>query len=248
MSMAKIFLESLWLTNKSRHHVVLSTRSLSNDQIKELKDIYPGVVIENKLWNWPRMAEMAQLPVSVLKKYKKEVENQYVTPENRIWKLMVAGEDRPKALFDVMVRNDVPMLHFDIDTLFRAPVDHIYKTIEKHDLCLLLRPNVMPLKARITISTIGIMKNYYTMEFFSKWFDHLAKVPPIHRPIGFGQTSCWYAFEEMPHLRVHKLDSRWGYPGKRNNREDNYIWSGAVHKLTKDDCVKLFERELENLK
>lgn len=248
--MAKIFLESLWLTNKSRHHVVLSTRELSNDQIKELEDIYPGVVIENKMLNWQKLEDISKLPVYILKKLKKQVENRYVNPKNKIWKLMIAAEDRPKALFDVMVRegDGVPILHFDIDTLFRAPVDHIFKTIEKNDLCLLLRPNIKPLKARITISTIGIMKNYNTMEFFSKWFDHLARVPPIQRPIGFGQTSCWYAFEEMPHLKVHKFDSRWGYPGKHNNKADNYVWSGAVHKLTKDDCVELFGRELENLK
>ena len=30
--------------------------------------------------------------------------------------------------------------------------------------------------------------------FLKTWLNHLCKVPPHERPVGYGQTSCYYAY------------------------------------------------------
>ena len=245
--MGKVFLESLWQTNRDTYRCLLTTRNFNDQMISEYRNIYPGLQVENKLINFEKMSDYAKVPVKTLKKWKKEIESRYVTPQNRCWKLMIAGDDRPHAIYDLMLRGEgkyIPILHFDIDTLFRRNLWPMSVDAAKHDLCLLLRPKINPVKARITISTIGIKTNERTIKFFSRWMHWIGVVPPLERPIGYGQTSCWKAFEECPDLIVKTLDRRFAYPGQ--NRKDNIIWTGAIHKMTKEDCVKYFRREMRS--
>ena len=105
----------------------------------------------------------------------------------------------------------------------------------------------MPLKARITISTMTYQRTSQVLEFFDRWMYWLDYCPPPRRPVGYGQTSCWYAFEEvMGTLNFHKLDQTWGYPN--NAKSEHHIWAGAIHKLRKDDCAQKFDEELKGLK
>lgn len=250
--MAKTFLKSLSLTNGEDNMVILSTRDLEDNQIKELHTYYPNLTVENKIIDMERFAARAKVSVNTLIKYRREVENSYVTPQNRVWKLMIAAEDRPRALFDLLQRDCfgkiMPIYHFDIDTLFLKNISPITETAMNHDCCLLLRYNIMPVKAKITISTMFWRRTEVTMEYFDRWMHYLDILPPPERPIGYGQTSCWYAFKDVEHkLKCHTLGPAWGYPGKKMNQESNYVWSGAVHKLKKNDCTKLFAEKLEEL-
>ena len=61
--------------------------------------------------------------------------------------------------------------------------------------------------------------------------------------MGFGQLSCWYAFEEVrADLQYAQLPLTFGLPGR--NAPDDIVWTGNVHRLAKDDCVDLFKEEL----
>jgi hypothetical protein len=245
---AKIFLESFKITNGEQENIVFSTRNLSYEQITELKDLYSRLKIYNIYFNYNEISKRIAIPKSVLLTHKREVENNHVTDGNKIWKLIIAGEDRIKDLFNIMLnrshQGDI-IIHFDIDTLFRKPLSPIYPLAEKNDLCLLIRHNLMPYKARITISTIGVNVNRRTINFFSKWVGIINTIHPQARPIGFGQLSCWFAYCKCPDLKICKLDNRFGYPGLK--KRSGIVWSGAVNKMKKSDCIDFFKKQLPSL-
>lgn len=246
--LAEVFLKSLWKTNEDTFRVLLSTRELKDKQVKKLREFHPCVDVENKRFNYEEMADRAKVSVPKLLEYKRQIEKRYVTPENRVWKLMIAAEDRPRSLFDLLQRGEgsgTPIFHFDIDTLFLKSIMPIMNTALAHDCCLLFRPKINPIKARITISTMFWRRTEVVLEFFQRWMHWLDACPPPERPIGYGQTSCWYAYKDVEdRIKVHTLGPAWGYPGKKMNRGSNFVWSGAVHKLTKADCIKQFGEKL----
>jgi len=245
---AEIFLRSLYKTNGDQFPVLLSTRDLTVGQMGDLHCLHPRLEIENETLDMDSLAKRAQVSTKTLWKYRRQVENQYISPKNKVWKLMIAAEDRPRALYDVLQRggNDYPLLHFDIDTLFRKDISPLLPHAMANECCLLLRPNIQPIKARITISTMTWRKTDNTMKFFERWFHWLDGCPPPFRPIGYGQTSCWFAFEELEkELVYYKLPPEWAYPG--GNKPSNFIWTGAVHKLSKKDCAIKFEKEMQAL-
>jgi len=194
---AKVFLESLLKTNGDKFDVLLSTRDLSIAQIMSLHSYYPKLEVENDILNMVELANRARIPVKRLQKYRRQIEKRFVTSENKVWKLLIAAEDRPRALHEVIARRgEDPIIHFDIDTLFRKDISPLAEMANQHDCCLLLRPKIRPIKARITISTMTWKRNAATMSFFDRWFHWLDFCKPNTRPIGYGQTSCWFAFEE----------------------------------------------------
>jgi hypothetical protein len=222
--MAEVFLKSLRITNNGHFRVLLSTRNLNDTQINRLKSFYPGVEIENKFLNFEDLAVQACTTVECLKGFKKEVEEEHVNMKNKVWKLMIAAEDRPKALFDLLLRGNngvaTPIMHFDIDTLFRKSIWPLIFAAMKHDCCLLLRENFRPIKGRITISTMAWRRNERTIDL---------------------------AFKDLrDNINYHKLSKEWGYPGL--NKKSNYVWSGAIHKCMKKECIQLFEEQLGELK
>jgi hypothetical protein len=75
-----------------------------------------------------------------------------------------------------------------------------------------------------------------------EWMKNIDAVPPQQRPIGFGQSSCWEAFQNhREQLTWDKLPLEYGLPGR--NKTNDKIWTGNVHKLRKDECVGVFEQE-----
>ncbi len=245
---AKVFLQSLYKSNSDRWPVLLDTRDLTKCQVEELHEYYPILEVQNKKLDMELLAKRAAVPVETLWKYRRQVEKQHVTINNKVWKLMIAAEDRPRTLLRLLKKKrtgDVVM-HFDIDTLFRKPILTLYLEAAKYDCCLLLRPKINPMKARITISTMAWQKTTMTMKFFKRWMYWLDYCPPPRRPIGYGQTSCWYAYEELyKDLKCYTLPAEWAYPG--GNKASNIIWTGAIHKLKKSDCATQFKEEMDRL-
>lgn len=251
--LGKVFTKSIANVSGDKFSLFLTTRGLTQDQCDELFELHPDIAIDNNEYDFELMAEYAGVSIDQLLQYKKEVESRYVTKNNKVWKLMVAADDRPKSLAGLLFNDDfdvdVPVLHFDIDTLFRKDIYPLVDDAISHDCCLLYRPDHPNVKARITISTMTFIANQNTFDFFDRWFHYLDAVPPKDRPIGYGQTSCWLGFRDVQkNLNYKKLSPKWGYPGKKSNGPNNFVWSGAVHKLAKDDCVKMFSSELEGIK
>jgi hypothetical protein len=256
LEMAKVFLRSLHVAmGTSAPYVWLDTRGLTAVECDNLKTYSADGMchIVNRAIPMKDWAARAGVSVRQLKIFKEQCEQRFVSNKNRVWKLMTAGDDRVQALYDLIWNppKEGPdwtimpkfFVHFDIDTLFRKPLIGLPKMMEEADIWLKLRRGHKTLKARITIDTIFLNGADNVRAFFDRWRYHINRVPPRERPVGWGQASCWHAFVETEaKLNYKQLPLEYGLPG-RNWKED-VIWTGNVHKLAKDDCVKLFIQEL----
>jgi hypothetical protein len=66
-----------------------------------------------------------------------------------------------------------------------------------------------------------------SLEFMKHWITHIDCVPPKDRHLGYGQTSCWYAYEQMKYafpgsVNWHSVDKKFVSPAMK---EDDIIWS-----------------------
>lgn len=259
--MAKIFLKSLHRVHGDQPPLTwLDTRGLKPLQVQELYRCYADgrLYINSMLLPTRQWADRAGVSLKTMKTYKRQCESRYVNNSNKVWKLMTAGDDRVHRLCDIMWPtkplpnelvgwNPFPnyVAHFDIDTLFRKPLTApVHSLMGQADLWLKLRPDHKVTKARITIDCILVRPNRGVLKFFVEWQRWINRMSPMDRPIGWGQASCWHAYERTKKtMNCRTLPLCWGLPGR--NRPDDIIWTGNVHKLAKDDCVKMFAKELK---
>lgn len=245
--MAEVFLQSLHKVMPDPPDVWLDTRDLTEEQINRLRQSYVTdtrrLHIVNQTIPWEQWAQRADVSVKTLRKYKQEIEGKYVRQNNRVWKLMTAGDNRVRALHDLLeLKAHDYIAHFDIDTLFRREL-RLEGLMREANIWLKLREGHSTLKARITIDCLLLKSTPDVLRFFEHWREHIDRVPPPERPVGFGQLSCWYAFEEVrADLQYAQLPLTFGLPGR--NAPDDIVWTGNVHRLAKDDCVDLFKEEL----
>lgn len=259
VKMGEVFLKSLRMVSAPYYLPVwLEGRSLSFEDMELLYSSYPRELlhINNQPLNMKRLALKAGVTLKQLQTFKKQCEGRYVSNKNKVWKLMIAGDDRVKSLNKLLYSWKIPenespkwagfnleyIAHFDIDTLFRKPLDMVPKMLEDVNIYLKLRPGHNIVKARITIDCILIKPANDVRLFFDRWIHYIDKVPPLERPIGYGQASCWLAFKEVERkLNYGTLPLSFGLPGR--NKKGDIIWTGNVHKLAKDDCVEKFKKE-----
>lgn len=255
--LAKIFVESFSEFHANRQiPLVIEGVDLTDFQVSDLRSRYKYLHINQHYIPMEHWAKRCGVSLNTLEKWRYEVEHSYVTPANRAWKLLIAGDHRIKT-----VRNMLEMIgaygicpagkilaHFDIDTIFRDNIEALSEYVLHHDAALKLRPQIQPIKARITIDLMVIKKTGASIQWLEDWTEIIDSVPPIERPIGFGQSSCWEAYKKAVEeycLQVNKLPISYGLPGR--NKPSDAIWCGNVHKLTKDDCANRFNKELGRL-
>jgi len=200
-------------------------------------------------------AKDCDVSVKQLQQWRREIEGDFVSGRNRVWKLLTAGGDRVRRVRSLMHTLGTPphlpdmLVHFDIDTLFRGSILGIEREMAGYDIGVKLRRGINPVKARITIDMMALKQTPCTMAWLSYWTANIAAVKPMDRPQGFGQSSCWDAFvstEAESSFNVLTLPLKYGLPGR--NRGNNVVWNGNVHNLKKDDCVALFRKELDRLR
>jgi len=249
---AEVFLESLYYIHKDDPpYVWMDTRGFSYDDVVDLMSYYKkGKITVNSLpLPMNKWARKAGLPVELMEKYKNECEQVYINENNKVWKLMTAGDDRVKRLYDVLWSKKFENIaHFDIDTLFRKPiVKTVSNLMRQADIWMKFRLSHNIVKARITIDCILVKPDESLKPFFDKWIYHIDRINPIERPVGWGQASCWHAYEEHKDEMKHAcLPLEFGLPGR--NRPENYVWNGNVHKLKKSDCAVMFKDEINKWK
>ena len=241
---AKLFLESYKYHNGEETTVILSTRGLDKQQVAELKSLYKNVVVKNDNFNIADMARKAKMSPKQLLRLKKQVEEKHVTEKNKVWKLMVAADDRVKSVLDVMKEytHEDYMLHFDIDMYFRDNLKELIKFIKSHDISIRLRLQ-SKLNRKTMIGIQGYKINKTTMQFVSKWISYVEKVPPHQRPMGYGQSACFYAYRDF------KRKVKWGSVPRRFIAPQMYdtdtIWSANTKEGKKKNleiCYQDFER------
>jgi len=260
--LAKVFVESFcYFHIENEVPLLITALGITAEQRRELVDLYPFIGLSVRQMPMKKWALECGVPVAKLKKWRREIEGDYVTKENKAWKLLTAGGDRVhevRRLVDTLRPHRHPtssahtepdmLVHFDIDTLFRKSVIPIETEMNGYDVGLKLRRRINPIKARITIDMMAIRRTPNAMLWLELWTAIINGVHPLEKPQGFGQSSCWQAFTEAEAkgLTALSLHLKYGLPGR--NRDDNIVWNGNVHKLKKDDCVAYFREELDRLR
>jgi hypothetical protein len=199
---AELFVKSLRKSNGDELRVILSSRNLDEKRQDQICKLYPGLVIINKNLKYTQMAKRAKIEKSALLRYKNQVETMKVNSENKVWKLMIAAEDRLKEISRVLRDFESPMLHVDVDTYVKKDITPIIEMVESHDFTTrwridkqIKRDGHVKYENRATlISVQGYNGSQNSKDFLNTWIDHLCNVPPHERPTGFGQASCYYAY------------------------------------------------------
>lgn len=247
---ALFYLETLRHYNNLLYPVVFNTVGLEIEQVRRLKMVYPNITVLNEPFELAAFSRRANIAAHRIAQYKEECENEYVTQTNRVWKLMTAGDDRIKALRNVLHQyhlQDFYVLHTDIDVYVRGKLDGLLDFMKKYDVCVKLRPKAHPVKTRITIDVMGYKISPDISPFLDDWVDEIDKVPLINRPLGFGQISCWSAYRKhKAKLNWGRLPLTYGLPGRTKSKD--VFWCGNLHKVTKKDCLVRFKEDFERRK
>lgn len=242
---AKIFVESFKYTNGENIPIVLSTRDLTIDQIHELEMLHKNVYVQNRALDKEAMAKRAGISLNKLLVHKKQIENVHVTDPSKIWKLMVAADDRVKSIraclqsYESSKHNYV--LHCDIDLYFRKKITELFNLVRANDISFRFRLTSKPnRKIMIGVQGLHIKKS---IPFLNKWIKYVNDVKPADRPLGYGQTSCFYAYRDM------KKQYKWGdIPIEfisPHMRSSDIIWSANTTKGKTENlqiCREDFER------
>ena len=226
---AKIFVESFRHTNGNDIRICLDGRDLSNNQIDELSS-HKNITIYNRELNKEWLAKRAGIGVNELLTHKDQIEKVHVTDKSKIWKLMIAADDRVKSIREALHRykdsKHTYMLHCDIDLYFRNKITNLFNLIRSHDISFRFRLNSKPnRKIMIGVEGLHIKKS---IAFLDQWIRYVNDVKPADRPLGYGQTSCYYAYRDL------KDQYKWGdIPIEfisPHMRPDDIIWSANTTK------------------
>jgi hypothetical protein len=253
-----LYLKAFKYYHGEKYHMVLDTRNLQPRDIKQIHKIYSNITVNNNNMSLEHIARLTDIPLNSLIDMKNSLEQVGANNTNRTWKMIIAGDDRIKALRDLM--NELPdnesVFHSDIDMYTRGRLDPFFSIIKKHDFTtrfrMYQRPNAND-NRKILINIMGFTNNQYTREFLNRWVFHIDSVRPKDRERGFGQTSCYYAFRDMNNLYPNEI--KWGdvhndklcglafdYPD--GSKSDHIAWFANKRnkKPNIENCYRDFER------
>jgi len=226
---AEIYLESFKYHNGEDTKIILSTRDLKVHELDRLYSLYGNLKIINKQLNFNSLIKKSKLNKNKLLNLKKQVEESHVTEKNKVWKLLIAADDRVKSTYSILKNNPSEdyILHTDIDLYFRDNIRTLVEFINQYDISIRLRLH-SKLNRKTMIGVQGYRVNDKSIAFMKKWINYIDNVAPHLRPLGYGQTSCYYAYNDF------KNKVKWGsVPLKYlapQMRDTDTIWSANTTK------------------
>jgi hypothetical protein len=256
--LAKTFVESYFLFNDIPMH--LDTRGLTEEQCLDLVKIVNNkapegaLTLSNRSIDYNDLSQKTGINVPTLKRYKSEVENRFGLPANeldmdaKVWKLLHAGEARIKAMYAQLKQRDA-VIQFDIDTLFRGNISVLKQLAERFDFAAKIRLGNTP-KIAISIGLVIYQNTRATCRWIDQWLSIIDSVPPVQRPLGFGQISCYNAFQvhkdNLKYIDLIKNYPRFGIPW--TNGPTDLIWTANTHGVPKSAYAQGFRDEIKRLK
>lgn len=245
----KIFIKSYTYHNGTNDKMIVTTRNLNKKQIKILKGLRNNIEVRNKNLNLTKLAKKANIDVQKLRNYKNETEKVKVNQNNKVWKLMIAGDERIKSIYKLMCEMDEGkhLLHFDADTYIKNNVSKIKNIIKNNDFSTIFRiqkqikrrGKVFREHRATLICVMGWTINKYSKEYMERWIHYIDKVPPKERKKGYGQTSSYYAYQD---ISKKYPNFKWGQlAGTRK------LWMNS-QKGSKINILGKAQKHFENLK
>lgn len=223
---AELFVESFYEHHGSEHMIYLCTRDLNRNQIEKLKSLYPNIIVSNKKINFDSISKRARMSKDKILELKKHIETNAVTKDTFIWKQAISVEDRYRtSIVESMDKypNEDYLVHFDIDMYFRNPLDDLFEIIRNNDISIKFRLNGKD-NRKVMGGLIGFRICKETRKFMNRWIYYIDKIPLYKKPIGYGQTSFYYAYRDL------EKDYNWGQVRSKyispRFEENDFIWSG----------------------
>jgi hypothetical protein len=243
----KIFIESFKSFHGEEMPMIATTRNLTDEQIAEVESMYKNVTVLNRKINMKSVSKRAKQNINTLLKYKQQIEYVHIRRRsgNVVWKQYISVEDRYKtSILEAMgyAQGEEYMMHIDADSYIRKSLDPIFDIIKKNDVSLIFRLD-RPKKNRKIFGTLsGYKLGGKATRFMNKWVEHIDAVPLHLKPVGYGQTSCYYAYRDLKGSNI-----RWGTIPKSwvnsSLNKNSLIWSGN-HARGKTKTVEIFEKDL----
>jgi hypothetical protein len=205
---ARLFVESLAKTNKKKYKLILSSRNLDKNRQEQLKKLYKGdIEVINQNLDYKTLAKRAEIPLDTLMQYKTETENVKINKYNWVWKLMISAEDRIREIKRVaysLNKGDL-MLNLDIDSYIRKSLDPWFDIIDNHDFTSIIKYDqqmkkfgYIKKKAYVIICCIqGYKIGDPSLLFLDRWMYYIERVSPKYRARGFGQITCYEAYDYL---------------------------------------------------
>jgi hypothetical protein len=234
----ELFLKSFKLYHGEEHKVFLCTRDLTESQIGNLKTLYSNIHVSNKKLDFGAIAERARLTVPELKVMKNCIENEPGAVKlNFLWKQAISVEDRN--------RNSITedyLIHFDIDMYFRKNLQELFDHIKNRDITIKFRFNKSEPRRKVMGGLIGFKICEKTRQFMDCWVHHIDAKPLYEKPIGYGQSSFWFAYCDMKN-EIHWGDIELKYISNKFLDTD-IIWSANTGRQSKQEILELCKQDL----
>ena len=254
--LAKIFTESFFMFN-SHYPLILDAVCPSDDQQNKLytiaKKYNANLSIAVTNLNYEQEAQRLGIPIETLKAYQHEVENNFgleahkIDLNAKVWKLMMAGDMRVKAVYRLLKNYNV--INFDIDTLFRDNISRLETIMQQNDVSAKIRLKNGP-KMAISIGLVAYQHNENVIAWVKEWIRIIDSIGPMKRPLGYGQISCYQAYQKfkdkMRFYNLIKNAPEFGRPWVRG--PNDIIWTANTHGIAKKEYVTIFGDELRRLK
>lgn len=245
----KLFVESYKYHNGEDKRMILFTKNLKGKQIKELESLYKNIEVRNENLSLDKIANKANISKKELIKFKNQTEKVKVNSNNKVWKLMIAGDNRIKNIYSLLkeIPENEHVLHFDVDMYITGKLDKIMEEVRKNDFTTrfrikkqIERQEKVHKPNRATLIYIqGYTVNKKSLDFIQTWIKHIDKIEPSKRPKGYGQTTCYYAYLDMN--KKYK-DFKWG------QIEGNLMsFYKSANKGSKSNNLRNFRKHFENL-
>lgn len=247
----KVFIESFKKFHGDQMPMVVTTRNLTESQIKEIKSMYKNIIVLNKHIEINKISKRTGINIKTLQRYKYEIEFEHIKKNkgNVVWKQYISVEDRYRnSIIEAMkyADNEKFMMHIDADSYIRKSLDPLFELIMKNDITLIFRLERPKLNRKIFGSLSGYRLGEKAIRFMKTWIKYIDAIPLNKKPVGYGQTTCFYAYNDLKDsdIKWGKIPRRWV---KSNLNEKSLIWGGN-HSRGKTKTVKIFENDLRNRK
>ena len=221
---AELFVKSFRYHHGDKHKIFLSTRDLSKKQVDDLL-LTPNLYISNKPLDINEISKRSKMSVKKILKLKEDIEKRAVTKRSIIWKQAISVEDRYRnSIIEAMdfYPNEDFLIHFDIDLYFRTHLRKLFKIVRSHDISIKFRLK-SKLSRKVMGGLIGFRLCKKTRKFMDRWVYHIDQIPLYEKPLGYGQTSFYYAYLDL------KDSINWGHVPSRflspRLQETDDIWS-----------------------
>ena len=193
----KILLQSFKKHHGEEMTFFLTTRNLSEEQIDELYSLYKNLIVSNAQIDMQMLSRNTGVPLAELQRAKWQVENRFVKPESIIWKQFISVEDRYRdSLQEAFNICGDHVIHMDVDSYIYKPLKPLFKIVENNDVSLIFRLNAPP-RMKIFGCLMGFKFGPGADTFLETWRNIIDKKPLKEKPRGYGQTSCFLAYDKL---------------------------------------------------